>query len=77
MVPRGKLTYRLRVPVALPAARRRRRRRVGLRGGYRPRRSSRKMRGGFLPFIAPLIAAAIGAIPGIASVAIQAANNNK
>lgn len=30
------------------------------------------MRGGILPFLVPLLAAAIGAVPGIASVALQA-----
>lgn len=41
----------------------------------RPRRSlrsRRRMRGGFLPFLIPLAAAAIGAIPGIASTIISA-----
>ncbi|ARE31887.1 pX [red squirrel adenovirus 1] len=62
---RGRVTYRLRIPVAT----RRRRRTVGsISGGRR----SRKMRGGFLPLLAPIIAAAIGAIPGIASVALAA-----
>ncbi|ART33370.1 pX [Deer mastadenovirus B] len=79
MSARGNLTYRLRIPVALS---RRRRRRTGLRGGsmhllrHRKRRVGRRMRGGFLPFLAPIIAAAIGAIPGIASVAIQASQNH-
>lgn len=78
MGPRGNLTYRLRIPVALS---RRRRRRTGLRGGSayllgrRRRRAGARLRGGFLPFLAPIIAAAIGAIPGIASVAVQAAHN--
>ncbi|UDF05964.1 pX protein [reindeer adenovirus 1] len=78
MIPSGNLTYRLRIPVALS---RRRRRRTGLRGGSthllrrRRRRAGARMRGGFLPLLAPIIAAAIGAIPGIASVAIQAAHN--
>ncbi|AEW91337.1 pX [Bovine adenovirus 3] len=78
MSPRGNLTYRLRIPVALSG---RRRRRTGLRGGSayllgrRRRRAGGRLRGGFLPLLAPIIAAAIGAIPGIASVAIQAAHN--
>lgn len=41
----------------------------------RRRRKARQMRGGFLSLLAPIIAAAIGAIPGIASVAVQAAHN--
>lgn len=50
----------------------------GLTGGtrrahHRRRRAShRRMRGGILPLLIPLIAAAIGAVPGIASVALQA-----
>ena len=72
------LTYRLRVPVRL--------RRPRLRGGFRvaPRRGggSRRryrrgpMRGGILPALVPIIAAAIGAIPGIASVAVNASRRN-
>ena len=49
----------------------------GLTGGmrrahHRRRASHRRMRGGILPLLIPLIAAAIGAVPGIASVALQA-----
>ncbi|QIZ64160.1 pX [Guinea pig adenovirus 1] len=71
------VTYRVRIPV-----RTRRRRRVyyptaGLRlssarGGAVRYRRHRRMRGGFLAALAPIIAAAIGAIPGIASVAMAA-----
>lgn len=43
---------------------------------YSARRRSRKMRGGFLPFLAPILAATIGAIPGIASVALAARHRN-
>ncbi|AAA96410.1 pmu 8.8 kDa [Human adenovirus 1] len=43
------------------------------RAHHRRRRAShRRMRGGILPLLIPLIAAAIGAVPGIASVALQA-----
>lgn len=71
------LTYRLRVPVRM--------RRPRLRGGFRvaPRRSGGRrryrrgpMRGGILPALVPIIAAAIGAIPGIASVAMSARRRN-
>lgn len=69
------LTCRLRFPV--PHYRGRSRRRRGLAGsGLRLRRRRavhRRMKGGFLPALIPLIAAAIGAIPGVASVALQAA----
>ncbi|QDZ17466.1 X [Ovine adenovirus 8] len=77
MARSGGLTYRLRIPVALnrrrSLARRRRARMTG--GRYLLRRRRRGLRGGFLPLLAPIIAAAIGAIPGIASVAIQASQN--
>ena len=70
------LTYRLRVPVRL----RRPRIRGGLcavpRRGGRRRCRRRPMRGGILPALIPLIAAAIGAIPGIASVAVNASRRN-
>lgn len=67
------LVYRIRVPVT-----RSRRGRRGLRGGAllgRSRRGCgrRGMRGGFIPAVlAPIIAAAVGAVPAIASVALQA-----
>ncbi|AKC34849.1 pX [Skunk adenovirus 1] len=62
------VTVRLRVPVRtrFTGAGRRRKRTRGMRCG-------RRMKGGFLPALIPLIAAAIGAVPGIASVALQAA----
>lgn len=60
----GKVTYRVRIPVT--TKRRMPRHRIG------HRRSSRYLNGGFLPLLAPIIAAAVGAIPGIASVALQA-----
>nr|AJE59750.1 pX [Human mastadenovirus C]AJE59794.1 pX [Human mastadenovirus C]AJE59848.1 pX [Human mastadenovirus C] len=71
------LTCRLRFPVPGYRGRTHRRRGMagsGLRGGRRHRRraKSRRMRGGVLPLLIPLIAAAIGAVPGIASVALQA-----
>lgn len=79
MARSGGLTYRLRIPVALnrrrSLARRRRARMTGGRYLLRRRRGRRSLRGGFLPLLAPIIAAAIGAIPGIASVAIQASQN--
>lgn len=64
-VPR--LTYRVRVPVRTRTLRYR-------RNGRIVRRVSRRkgLRGGFLPALIPIIAAAIGAVPGIASVALQA-----
>lgn len=37
-----------------------------------PQGGRRKLQGGFLPLLIPLIAAAIGAVPGIASAAIAA-----
>ncbi|AEM06273.1 pX [Bat adenovirus 2] len=65
------VTLRLRVPV-----------RTRLTGAGRHRRTRRtrsmrcgRMTGGFLPALIPLIAAAIGAVPGIASVALQAARH--
>ncbi|ANG08561.1 pX protein [Equine adenovirus 1] len=64
---RRNVTVRLRVPVRTRLAgsgRRRRTRKIG----------TSRMRGGFLPALIPLIAAAIGAVPGIASVALQAAH---
>nr|AJW67403.1 pX [long-tailed grass lizard adenovirus 1] len=48
-----------------------RRRRTGNRN-KRVRIGTRRMRGGFLPLLAPIIAAAIGAIPGIAGTIIAA-----
>lgn len=65
----GRVTYRLRIPVA--TSRRRRRTVV-----YSTRRRPRRMRGGFLPLLAPILAATIGAIPGIASVALAAKHRN-
>lgn len=42
-------------------------------GGLRCGRRRRGMKGGFLPAVlAPIIAAAVGAVPAIASVALQA-----
>nr|WGN96497.1 pX protein [Lemur mastadenovirus]WGN96531.1 pX protein [Lemur mastadenovirus] len=67
------LTCRLRIPVPI----RRRRRKMG--GGSRGallRRRRRRLRGGFLPALIPIIAAAIGAVPGIASVALQASRRD-
>ena len=58
------VTYRLRVPVKT--------RTMHSRRGRRRTTRRRALRGGFLPAIIPLIAAAIGAVPGIASVALQA-----
>lgn len=66
------LVYRIRVPVRRSSRGRR------LRGGALLRRSRRGcgrrgMRGGFIPAVlAPIIAAAVGAVPAIASVALQA-----
>lgn len=66
-----KLTYRIRVPVRttrLTTIRKGRRKPIV---GGRMRRQKR-LRGGFLPALIPILAAAIGAVPGIASVALQA-----
>ncbi|AFD10568.1 pX [Simian adenovirus 18] len=71
------LTCRFRFPVR--HYRGRSRRRTGLAGsGLRRRRRAvhRRMKGGILPALIPIIAAAIGAIPGVASVALQAARKN-
>ncbi|CBF14204.1 unnamed protein product [Simian adenovirus 40] len=79
------LTCRLRFPVPGYRGGRSRRRRGlagrGLSGGSRRahrrrRATSRRMRGGVLPLLIPLIAAAIGAVPGIASVALQASQRH-
>lgn len=69
----SKLTYRVRIPVRTRSITSRRGRRSRLSGG-RCMRQRRRLRGGFLPAIIPLIAAAIGAVPGIASVALQASH---
>ncbi|ABH01051.1 pX [simian adenovirus 2] len=67
------LTCRVRLPV--PHYRGRSRRRRGMTGSGRRRALRRRMKGGILPALIPIIAAAIGAIPGVASVALQAARN--
>lgn len=69
------VTVRLRVPVRTRLAGSGRRRRPLRTMAVRQRRRlrcGRRMRGGFLPALIPIIAAAIGAVPGIASVALQA-----
>ncbi|AAB53758.1 pX [Murine mastadenovirus A] len=74
-MPAYGLTYRFRFPVAL-----RRRRRSRFSGGslYARRRRRRvRVKGGFLPALIPLGAALISAIPGIASVAMQASQLKK
>lgn len=68
------LVYRIRVPVSRRGGGGRR---SSLRGRGLGRRSRRRgcgrMRGGFIPAVlAPIIAAAVGAVPAIASVALQA-----
>ncbi|AKT26030.1 pX [Equine adenovirus 2] len=63
----GKVTYRVRIPV--------RTRRMKPRPHMRRGRTRKSLNGGFLPLLAPIIAAAVGAIPGIASVALQASRN--
>nr|AAB19000.1 protein mu precursor [Human adenovirus 40] len=65
------LTCRFRIPV--PSYRGRSRRRRGMAGSGRRPPLRRRIKGGFLPALIPIIAAAIGAIPGVASVALQAA----
>ncbi|WGH00124.1 pX [Human mastadenovirus G] len=67
------LTCRVRLPVLNYRGRSRRRR--GMAGSGRRRALRRRMKGGILPALIPIIAAAIGAIPGVASVALQAARN--
>ncbi|AAS10367.1 Mu [simian adenovirus 22] len=75
------LTCRLRVPITGYRGRKPRRRRLtgnGLRRHHHRRRRaiSKRLGGGFLPALMPIIAAAIGAIPGIASVAVQASQRH-
>lgn len=76
MASTRRLVYRVRVPV--PTSRSTRRLRgTGLRRSMKGcRRGRRGMRGGFLPALVPIIAAAVGAIPGIASVALQASRKD-
>lgn len=64
--------------MAVPGYRGRSRRRRTLGGsGLRRRRAvHRRLKGGILPALIPIIAAAIGAIPGIASVAVQASQRH-
>lgn len=59
-----KVTYRIRIPVS------------SRRNLHVSRKRSKSLKGGFLPFLVPLIAATIGSIPGIASVALQAKQMN-
>ncbi|AAW33442.1 protein X [Human adenovirus 16] len=73
------LTCRLRVPITGYRGRNSRRRRMlgrGMRRHRRRRAISKRLGGGFLPALIPIIAAAIGAIPGIASVAVQASQRH-
>lgn len=66
MAPRP-LVCRIRVPVRTTIHRNgrlRKRNRINIR--------KRPLKGGFLPALIPIIAAAIGAVPGIASVALAA-----
>ncbi|AEK98454.1 pX [Titi monkey adenovirus ECC-2011] len=79
----SKMTCRIRIPVPYHPSRRRRRGGLsgsGLGGGARRLRRRRAvrghMRGGFLQALIPIIAAAVGTIPGIASVALQASRRN-
>nr|WRQ19815.1 MAG: pX protein [unidentified adenovirus] len=60
------LVYRVRVPKTHRANPRGRIRRC------KKKINRKHMKGGFLPFLAPIIAAAVGSIPAIASVALQA-----
>ncbi|ADR77841.1 pX [Murine adenovirus 2] len=71
------LVYRIRVPVTRSRRLRRRLGGGGCSSGRRTRRRSYRRRrglcGGFIPAVlAPIIAAAVGAVPAIASVALQA-----
>nr|WGL40803.1 major core protein [Tawny frogmouth aviadenovirus A] len=59
------------VSQAVPLSGSGRRRRTTTSSGGRKRKS---LRGGFLPALIPIIAAAIGAIPGIAGTAVAVAN---
>ncbi|QJP03677.1 pX [Aviadenovirus cerasi] len=52
----------------------RRRRRHGGSGSRRSRRRGKQLKGGILPALIPIIAAAIGAIPGIAGTAVGIAS---
>nr|AJE59838.1 pX [Human mastadenovirus B]AJE59843.1 pX [Human mastadenovirus B] len=75
------LTCRLRIPIAGYRGRKSRRRRAGLSGSgmrrhRRRRATSKRLGGGFLSALIPIIAAAVGAIPGIASVAVQASQRH-
>ncbi|CBI12266.1 unnamed protein product [simian adenovirus 27] len=73
------LTCRLRVPITGYRGRNSRRRRMlgsGMRRHRRRRATSRRLGGGFLTALIPIIAAAIGAVPGIASVAVQASQRH-
>ncbi|AMB43155.1 pX [Bat mastadenovirus WIV12] len=65
MAKSSMVTYRLRIPVST-----RRRKKGQRRNGH-----IKNIKGGFLPLLAPILAAAIGAIPGIASVALNASRN--
>ncbi|ALE15302.1 pX [bottlenose dolphin adenovirus 2] len=66
------VTCRVRCPVLT-----RRRRNGRMRKRSRINIRKRPLKGGFLQALIPLIAAAIGAAPGIASVAIQASQNRR
>lgn len=65
MVSGDKLTCRVRIPIRT-------------KGRRRPkfRKTRRQLRGGFLSALIPIIAATIGAVPGIASVAVQASRKH-
>ncbi|AMB43029.1 pX [Bat mastadenovirus WIV13] len=65
MTKSSMVTYRLRIPVSTRKRKKGRHRSTHIKN----------LKGGFLPLLAPILAAAIGAIPGIASVALNASRN--
>lgn len=75
MTARRNVTVRLRVPVHTTARRVHARSRT-YAGRRRNGSKQKALKGGFLPLLIPLIAAAIGAVPGIAAVALQASRKD-
>lgn len=73
-MPNRSVTVRLRVPMRTRA----RRKKLGGTGLAVSRKSRiQQIEGGFLPALIPLLAAVIGAVPGIASVALQASRRHE
>lgn len=69
-------TTAVAVPLTGTGGVRRKRRLVG-NGSRRSQRRGRQLKGGILPALIPIIAAAIGAIPGIAGTAVGIASLNE